>query len=135
MKLIQTIREIYWSKESSVELVVAPCANAACLLRFMCQLEERLTDAHHCTSIMCTVGSWDGGTVIALTLSPNTLANLPERLENMPEVDKAEETLLDRGTFSSSLQKFEALPWLSLTPTKRIYITLKENLIQSTLKR
>jgi len=135
-ELAQAIREVYWSKQSpenhggfveeAVELVVPPSANAAKLLSFMCQLEERLNDNHDYTSIMHTVGTWDWGTVITVSVRPTALSSLLDQLGNMPEVEKVEEEPLARGAFSSFPKKFGALPRLRISPSKRFRVTLKE---------
>jgi len=139
-ELTQAIREVYWSKqlpddrkdlvEEAVELVVPPPANAAQLLRFMCQLEEKFHDNYdNYASIMRTVSSWNRGTVITILLEPNRLPNLLDKLGNMPEVEKVEEEPLARGASSSFPKKFGTLPWSSISPSKRIRVTLKETVM------
>jgi len=109
----------------AIELVVPPAANAARLLRFMCQLEERLSDNH--ASIEHAAGSWDCGAVITILGGPTTLVNLLERLENMPEVEKVEEEPTAKGASYSFPKKFGGLPRSSIRPSKRIRVTLKES--------
>jgi len=139
-ELVQTIREVYWNKQSpgdrkrlveeAVELVVPPTANAARLLRFMCQLEENLRDKdednRNYASIMHTVGSWDWGTVITLTLRPTRFSTLLDKLGNMPEVEKIEEEPPAGGDLSSLPNKFRVLPRSSINPSRRIRVTLKQ---------
>lgn len=135
-ELVQAIKKVYQNKhslekrnrlvEEAVELVVPPPANAAKLLNFMCQLEERLNDNHNYTSIMHTVGTWDWGTVITVLVRPTASSNLLDQLGNMPDVEKVEEEPLARGAFFSFPKKFGALPRLRISPSKRFRITLKE---------
>ena len=136
-ELTQAIREVYWSKqlprdgdylvEEAVELVVPPPAHAAQLLRFMCQLEERLHDRHdNYASIMHTVGSWDWGTAITLLLKPTRLSSLLDELGDMPEIGKVEEEPLASGASSSLPKKTGVLPRPSISPSKRFRVTLKE---------
>lgn len=133
-KLNQYIREIYWSKqllddsessvEESVEMVIPPPANAAQLLRFTCQLEERLHDNY--ASIMHLVGSWDRGTVITILLKPGRLSSLQDKLGNMPEVEKVvDEPLASDASFSFP-KIFRELPGPGINPSKRFRVTLKE---------
>ncbi len=134
LELTHAIRQVYRNGrsleernglvEEVVELVVPPPANAARLLRFMCELGEILHNDF--TSIICTVGSWDCGTVITIQSRPATFSSLLIKLANMPEVEKVEEEPLTRGAFSSFPRKFGLLPRLSISPSKRIRVTLKE---------
>jgi len=134
VELTQAIRQVYRNRhslkecsglvEEAVELVIPPPADAAWLLRFMCHLEELLHD--DLASIICTVGSWDRGTVITIVPHSATLSSLLITLANMPEVEKVEEEPLERGTFSSFTKKFRLLPSLGINPSKRIRVTLKE---------
>ncbi len=134
VELAQAIKQVYRNGrsleerdgliEEVIELVVPPPANAAELLRFMCELEELLHNDF--AGIICTVGSWDCGAVITILVWPTVLVNLPESLENMPEVEKAEEEPLARGALSTFSRKFGFLPRPSISLSKRIRVTLKE---------
>ena len=134
VELARAIRQVYRNShslkecghlvEEAVELVIPAPANTAWLLRFMCHLEEILHDDF--ASIICTVGSWDRGTVITIVPHSATLSSLLITLANMPEVEKVEEEPLERGTFSSFTKKFRLLPSLGINPSKRIRVTLKE---------
>ncbi len=136
-ELTQAIREIYRGNqlskdhgdfiEEAVELVVPPPANAARLLRFMCQLEEGLHDNYNnYASIIHTVGSWDRGTVITISLKPATFSSFLDKLGSMPNVEKVEEEPVARGAFSSFPKKFGILQRSRISPSKRVRITLKE---------
>ena len=136
-ELAETMREVYWSRqfpddrkglgEEVVELVDPPPADAARLLRFMCQLEERLHDKYYnYASIMHTAGSWHRGTVITILLKPARLSGLLDKLGNIPEVEKVEEQPLARDASASFPKKFGVLPMSSISPGKRIRVTLKE---------
>lgn len=137
-ELAQAIREVYWRKqlpedreslvEKAIELVVSPAAKAARLLRFMCQLEEGLNDndSYDCACIMHTVGSWDRGSIITLSLGNNPLENFLEGLANMTDVEKIEEEPLAEDAFSSYPKKFGTLPGSSISSSKRVRVTLKE---------
>lgn len=134
IELVQTIRQVYRERHSlkegeglvqeTVELVVPHPANAAQLLRFMCQLGEVFHEDF--ASIICTTGTWDRNTVITVQLQPAMFASLLIQLTNMPEVEKIEEETLARGVFSSFANKFGLLPRLGINPSKRLRVTLKE---------
>lgn len=133
-ELVQAIRQVYRDRcslkecddlvEGAIELVVPPPADAAGLLRFMCQLAEILHEDF--ASIICTVGSWDRGTVVTIRPQPTTVVSLPIRLANLPEVEKVEEESLAGGIFPSFPKKLWFLPKLGISPGKRIRVTLKE---------
>ncbi len=136
-ELTQAIREVYRSNqlskdhgdfvEEAVDLVVPPPANAARLLRFMCQLEEGLPDNYsNYTNIIHTVGSWDRGTIITISLKLTALSSFLNKLGNMPDVEKVEEEPLPRGVFSTFHKKFWTLPRSRNSPSKRVRVTLKE---------
>ncbi len=135
-QLTQTIREVYGSKQSSpahegsveetVELVIPPPpeAEAAQLLRFICQVEEILNDNYD--SITRVVGSWDSGTAITLTLRPTPLAALLDKLANMPNIKIVEEEPPAKGSFFSLTRKSGVLPGSNTAPSKRLRVTLKK---------
>jgi len=136
-ELTQAIRHVYQNRHSlnecdrlvdeTVELIIPPSANAAQLLRFMCQLEEMLhDDSTSFANIVYTVGSWNHGTVITLRIRHNATFSLPIMLTNMPNVEKVEEEPLTKDAPPSFLKKFNFLSKSSLSPSKRICVTLKE---------
>jgi len=134
VELAQAIRQVYRDKhsleecdslvEEVVELVVAPPANAAHLLRFMHQLAEILHDGF--ASVICTVGSWDRGTTITIRPYSLTDSSFVIALAHMAEVEKVEEEPITDGIFSSFPKKLGLLPRLRISPSKRIRVTLKE---------
>jgi len=134
LELTHTIRQVYRDTHSSkecyglveeaVELLIPPPVNATQIMRFMCQLAEILTE--NFASIICTVGSWDRGTVITIRQQPNTSSSLLFQLANMPEVEKVEEKPLARSVFPSFTKKVRFLPRLGINPGKRLHVTLKE---------
>ncbi len=137
--LAQAIREVYHSErspaehnsflEKAVQLIVPPSTNATQLLRFICQLEERLnedTNSPKCATIANTIGSREYGTVITIMVRSTVLANLLERLENMPEVEEVKEESTANSAFFSLPKKSRVLSRTSFSPSKRIRITLRE---------
>lgn len=127
----QTYRNKHWSKERDgfneevVELIVPSSVNAARLLRFMWQLGEIARDDF--TSIICTVGSWNRGTIITIRSQPAAYSTLLIALANMPEVEKVDEELVTKTPLVSFYKKFGLLPRLKINPSKRLHLTLKEN--------
>lgn len=141
-ELAQAIREVYWSKQSpdyredsaeeAVELVVPPPTNATRLLRFMCQLEESFHyNRDNYAYITHSVGSWNRGTVITILLQPSRLTSLLDKLGNITEVEKVEEEPVAKGAVSSLPKEFGVLPRSSISPSKRIRVTLKETSMAS----
>jgi len=141
-ELAQAIRQVYRNShslkesddliEEAVELVIPPPANAACLLRFMHQLAEILHDGF--ASIICTVGSWDRGTVITIQPYGTTHSSLIVALANIAEVEKVEEEPLAKGAFPHFAKKFSLLPSLGINPSTRIRVTLKESVTAKQFK-
>lgn len=132
MGLTHSIRQIYRDKHSSkeckglvqeaVELFVPAPADAACLLRFMCRLGEMFHDDF--ATIICTVGSWNRGTVVTVRPQTAVYSTLLFELANMPEVEQVAEEPLPRGGFSSFARKSGLLSGLVIG--RRFRITLKE---------
>ena len=133
-ELAQVIKQVYQNKhwvkerdvraEEAVELVIPPPADAAYLLRFMCQLSEILDDSF--ASIICSVGSWNRGTTLTIRSQLTTYSTLLRTLANMPEVEKVEEESLATDIFPSFPKKFGILKRSSINPSKRISVRLKE---------
>lgn len=133
MELAQAIRQVYRDKhspkecadlvEEAVELVIPPPANAAQLLRFISQLAEILHDGF--ASIICTVGSWDRGTIITIRPYATTPSSLIVALANIAGVEKVEEAPTTGDVFSSLNRKLGFLPRLGINPGKRIRVTLQ----------
>jgi len=116
--------------KGAVELGIPPPPSAASLVRFMCQLGKRLNNdngSYNCASIVHTVGSWNCGAVISLTLRATTLVALLKRLEIMPEVEKVEEEpLLAGDDLSSFHKKFGFLSSSNISHSNRVRVTLNE---------
>ncbi len=135
VELMQVIRRIYRDKssvkereglaEEVVELVIPPPANNSQLLRFMCQLAEILRDGF--ASIICTVGSWDGGTVITIRPYSTTQSTLVLALAHMAEVEKVEEESVVAGIFPRLYHKIRFMSNLGINPGVRLRVTLKES--------
>ena len=135
-ELTQGIREVYQNRhsleehekehrdvvgEAVVDLVVPPSVKAAHLVEFTDQLEKTL-DA----KILFTVGSWDWGVAITIqTPKPMLLANLLDRLRDIPDVEKAEEPRIRNG-FHSFLKKFRIMSRSRTSLRKRILVSLKQ---------
>ena len=129
--LARVIKEVFYSKhslddftEETVELVVSSSGDAARLLGFMCRMSEMLQSRFR--SIEKAVGSWDWGSVITIRLQRKELPVFLNELGNMPEVEKIEEQPLARGNLPGFVNRFNDLPILSISPHKRVCVTLKE---------
>ena len=139
VELTQAIRQAYRDRHSSkecaglveeaIELVIPPPANASQLLRFMSRLAETLQDGF--ASIICTVGSWDRGTIITIRPHAATSSSLVVTLAQIAEVEKVEEEPIAGGVFASFQQKLRFLPRLGINPGQRIRVILQETGIAS----
>lgn len=133
-EFVQAILESYRSKRPSrkaenfteevVELDIPPPANDSWLLRFICQLEERLRREHAC--IRQTIISRDRSAIIVVSSKPATLYRLFDELDNISKVEEVEEESLEIDEFSGCRKKLWPLPNLSVEACKRFRITLKE---------
>ncbi len=88
--------------------------------------EEALHDNFNYGSIACMVGSWDRGTVSTISLGHSSLADLMDKLRNMPDVKKVNEEATAKDVFPTYLEKFGVPPRLNVSHGKRIQVTLKE---------
>ncbi len=129
-ELLQTIRQVYGNepliderdgsaKIEDIDLVILPPADAGQVLGFLDQVQQTLG-----ASILQTVGSWDRGTTIAMALEcPTSLTHILDKLEEMPDVEKADEKRRAGDGFPNFLRQVGN----SKTSTrKRILVALKQ---------
>ncbi len=128
-ELTQAIRQVYQSKRpleerggliEEVDLVIPPPAETAQVLRFISRVEKGLG-----ASIRQTIGSQGWGTSVTVLLQPSPLAILLHKLRSIPNVEKVEEEGEQPPAKGGFLKRFRAQPRPSLSPRKRILITLK----------
>ncbi len=129
-ELVQVIRQVYRNEhspgidagldETAVDLIIPPPADAAQVVRFIDQVENRLQ-----TSILQTTGSWDWGTVVTIRLKREHLSDLPDNLSNIPAVGRVEQ----EGSSRKGFFKFLNLSRIPLNPRanprERLRISLK----------
>ncbi len=134
-EVTRIVREAFWSERSrngdsditeEIELVIPalPEAEAAQMLRFLCQLEEILDDNYD--SIVRVTGSWDEGATVTLALKPGVLTGFLDKLASMPNIKAVEEEPLVKRTISSLASRFGVLLKSGNNPGRRIRITLKK---------
>jgi len=111
--------------EETVELIISPPpgADAAQLLRLLCQIEEMLNDDYE--SIRQVAGSWEQGAIIVLKLRTVLLARLLDKLTRLPTIETIRVEQLVKGAFLNLTKKFGVLSRAQNNPSKRIHITLK----------
>ena len=137
VELVQTIRQVYQDRYplnkpagltgEAVDLVIPPPANAACLMRFMDQLEQTFHDNpdDSASIIRMVAGSWKRGTVITTQPQPMAPSSFLIELANMPEVEKVEE--LGEDSFKKHNQRMRAFRFFHSEKTmKTMRVTLKE---------
>ncbi|RLC93435.1 MAG: hypothetical protein DRI39_05645 [Chloroflexi bacterium] len=127
-ELADVIRQVYWSEHTArerqgfveeVELFIRRPVDAAQLLKFVRQLEERFNAA-----VMQTVGSWEWGAVVTLSMRPAPFDSFLEALEGMPDV----ESVTDEGVSGGGpgfLRKFRALQRSRGKCYKGVAVTLR----------
>jgi len=121
--------EALWQEHSSpdtileeVQLVIPPPVEANQLMRFASQVEEILQ-----SRVLQVVGSWQEGTAITILLTQATpLADIWDKLEEMPEIEAIGEAPLTGKTSPRLLKKAAAIPRLRNRPRKTIFVALKE---------
>ncbi len=134
-ELIRVIRQVYRDRcsvkardvfaEEVVELIIPPSVDNNRQLRFMCQLAEILRDSF--ASIICTVGSWDSGTVITVRPYSMEQASIVMLLAHMPEVERVEEEMVTMSALPHLYRRTRFLPRLGIRPVQRLRVTLKED--------
>ncbi len=112
------------SVEEIVELVVLPPASNIVLINFMYRLGSVLDDDF--ASIVCTVGSWDEGSVITVRSKRTGSFNLETEIAHIPEVERVEEEAVAADDISGLSKRAEFLPRLGISPERRLIVTLRE---------
>ena len=104
-----------------VQMVIPPPVDASQLVRFVSRVEEMLQ-----SRMLQMVGSWKGDTAITIALpKPTPLANILNKLGEMPEVGTIGEEPLTGEADSSLFKKVAAMPRLTTRLRKTIFVTLK----------
>jgi len=138
-ELIQTVRQVYRNKrslkdyesfiEEEIELVIPPPVNSAELMGFMCRLAEMLPEGKD--SIICTVGSWERGTISTIRLQSAASSGLVIELANMPEVERVEEESLAKVPLIGLSKKLGLSGGSGSNTSKRIRLTLRDTSVVS----
>ena len=109
------------SMPEEIQMVIPPPVDANQLIRFVSRVEEMLQ-----SRMLQMVGSWKGDTAITIALSkPTALANILNKLGEMPEVGTIGEEPLTGGADPSLFKKVAAMPRLKTGIRKTIFVTLK----------
>jgi len=104
-----------------VQMVIPPPVDANQLIRFVSRVEEMLQ-----SRMLQMVGSWKGDTAITIALpKPTPLANILNKLGEMPEVGTIGEEPLTGEADPSLFKKVAAMPRLKTRIRKTIFVTLK----------
>ena len=121
--LIHAVRQVYHSthsaEEETVDLIMPPPVNAVQTLGFIKQVESELGG-----SVTQTVGSWDWGTIITITLKPELISDLVGKLRNIPHVEEVEEESLASDGSLSFLKKLPSLSKSRINSRKKIFVTM-----------
>ncbi len=104
-----------------IQMVMPPPTDANQLIRFVSRVEEMLQ-----SRMLQMVGSWKGDTAIIIALpKPIALADILNKLGEMPEVGTIGEKPLTGGANPSLFKKVAAMPRLKTRIRKTIFVTLK----------
>lgn len=127
--LARAIRQVYGDEHlpkkhdrlvEGVELLVRSPVDSARLLGFAGRLEDALRG-----TIMQTIGSWETGAAITVSVKPTPVQDVLEKLQSMPDIESAEDELPAKGTWGF-LKKLRALQWLGDQRSASIMVTLKQ---------
>lgn len=113
------------STENLIEIIMPPSTAASSLIRFVCQLEDRLNDKYlfRCASIVEMTGSWGESTILRVLVVDSALTDVLGRLAEIPEVERIE----DEPSFKCSLPGQSGYAKeLGICPSRRIYLTLRQ---------
>jgi len=104
-----------------VQMVIPPPVDANQLIRFVSRMEEMLQ-----SRMLQMVGSWRGDTAITIALpKPTPLANILDKLGEMPEVGTIGEEPLARKADPGLFKKVATMSRLKARPRMTIFITFK----------
>ena len=106
-----------------IQLVIPPPIEANQLMRFASQVEEILQ-----SHVLQVVGSWQEGTAMTTMLDKAIpLADILNKLGEIPEIEAIGEEPLRGETSPSLLKKATAIPKLKARPRKTIFVIFKSN--------
>ena len=129
-ELAEAIRQVYESEHApaegkglieEVELIIPLPVDGAQLLKFAGELEQTL----HAT-IMQTVGSWEWGAAVTISVKPTSFENMLEKLESIPCVERVEDKTLATTGGPGFLRRFRALQRSRNKASKSIMLTLRQ---------
>ena len=104
-----------------VQMVIPPPVDANQLIKFVSRVEEMFQ-----SRMLQMVGSWKGDTAIIIALpKPTPLANILNKLGEIPEVGTIGEEPLTGKADPSLFKKVAAMPRLKTRIRKTIFVTLK----------
>ena len=104
-----------------LQMIITPPVDANQLIRFVSRVEEMLQ-----SRTLQLVGTWKGDTAITIALpKPTPLANILNKLEEMPEVGAIGEEPLTGEADPSLLKKVANMPKLNTKIRKTVFITLE----------
>jgi len=106
-----------------IQLVLPPPVEANQLMRFAGRAEEMIQ-----SRVLQVVGSWQEGTVMTIILNKAiSLADILNKLGNMPEVEAVGEKPLTGQISPGLLKKAEAIPRLKNRTRKTIFVTFENS--------
>ncbi len=114
--------EEFTSMPEEMQLVILPPIEAKQLMRFASQVEEILR-----SRVLQVVGSWQEGTAMTVVLPQAApMADILNKLEEMPEIEKISEKPLNGEASPGLLKRVAAVPRLKDRPRKTVFVTLKK---------
>jgi len=104
-----------------VQMIIPPPVDANQLIKFVSRVEEMFQ-----SRVLQMVGSWKGDTAITIALpKPAPLANILDKLGELPEVETIGEKPLTGEADPSLFKKVAAIPRPKARIRKTIFVTLK----------
>ncbi|MFC2043729.1 response regulator transcription factor [Chloroflexota bacterium] len=120
---IRKTEQAYGTTIEEVQLVLLPPIDAKQLIRFTGRTEETLQ-----CRVVQLVGSWQDGTIITVILNKGiAIADIMNKLENIPEVEAIKEKPLTGETSPGLLRKTITRPKLENRPKITLLVTLEKD--------